>query len=320
MSLRHYIVVFVAAFAGSFFLASCLNDDNKIPPNCYDGILNNNEQLIDCGGPCEPCNHCIDGIWQPELGETCIDCGGECGACPQCRNCIQDGDESGIDCGGTFCGPCEDLCDDGILNGNEEMIDCGGDCGPCPTCTDLLMNGNEIGIDCGGTMCPPCSTDGNCTNLILDGDEFWVDCGGSTCPDCVNSMTWKANGVTHIVMPENIEYETDGFEFTITGTSLLGATLVITSDIPVGGFVEGSSIQMNQATIGTRQMSYTTELGIPFTSATSAAAAATMTNNRYFTTIDPPGFVHRAAFTGTLYDADGTVITNITNGSFLYTF
>ncbi|MFN8776480.1 MAG: hypothetical protein ACK5XV_06900 [Flavobacteriales bacterium] len=320
MTLRQYFLVFVAAFAGSFFLASCLNEDNKIPPNCYDGILNNDEELVDCGGPCEPCNHCINGVWEPNLGETCIDCGGECGACPQCRNCIQDGDESGIDCGGTFCGPCENLCDDGILNGNEEQIDCGGDCGPCPTCTDLTMNGDEIGIDCGGTQCPPCSTDGNCVNLILDGDEYWVDCGGSTCPPCQNAMTWRANGITHVVEADNIEYQTDGTSFTITGTSTLGATLVITSTIPTGGFVEGTSVTMNQASVPGRQMSYTSELGGVFSSGTSAAAAATMTTNRYFTQVDPPAFVHRAAFSGTLYDAGGTVITNITNGSFLYTF
>ena len=44
-----------------------------------------------------------------------------------------DGDETGIDCGGLSCPPCNtSICSDGIQNGNETGIDCGGDCPPCP--------------------------------------------------------------------------------------------------------------------------------------------------------------------------------------------
>jgi len=54
-------------------------------------------------------------------------------------------------------------CDDGIQNGDEEGIDCGGsDCPPCqvdPTCDDSIQNGLETGVDCGGPDCPPCSTE-----------------------------------------------------------------------------------------------------------------------------------------------------------------
>ena len=40
----------------------CLNDDNLIPENCYDGILNNGEELVDCGGSiCPPCDPCENG-------------------------------------------------------------------------------------------------------------------------------------------------------------------------------------------------------------------------------------------------------------------
>ena len=31
-------------------LTGCLNDDNLIGENCYDEILNNGEELVDCGG------------------------------------------------------------------------------------------------------------------------------------------------------------------------------------------------------------------------------------------------------------------------------
>jgi len=52
-------------------------------------------------------------------------------------------------------------CSDGIQNGNEEGIDCGGSCAnacdAAPTCTDGIQNGDEEGVDCGGS-CDPCST------------------------------------------------------------------------------------------------------------------------------------------------------------------
>jgi hypothetical protein len=48
-------------------------------------------------------------------------------------------------------------CDDGIQNGAETGIDCGGpDCPACPTCSDGIQNGAETGVDCGGPGCAPC--------------------------------------------------------------------------------------------------------------------------------------------------------------------
>ncbi|MCB9263727.1 MAG: zinc metalloprotease [Lewinellaceae bacterium] len=68
-----------------------------------------------------------------------------------CNDGIQNGNETGIDCGGPECPPCAS-CNDGIQNGNETGIDCGGpDCPPCASCNDGIQNGNETGIDCGGT-------------------------------------------------------------------------------------------------------------------------------------------------------------------------
>ena len=50
-------------------------------------------------------------------------------------------------------------CTDGIQNGDETGIDCGGSCNPCPTCNDGVQNQGETGIDCGGP-CAPCQTTG----------------------------------------------------------------------------------------------------------------------------------------------------------------
>ena len=70
-----------------------------------------------------------------------------------CSNGIKDGNEDGVDCGGS-CRRCA-TCDDGIQNQNETGIDCGGTCRPCASCSDGIKNQNETGIDCGG-VCEPC--------------------------------------------------------------------------------------------------------------------------------------------------------------------
>ena len=58
-------------------------------------------------------------------------------------------------------------CTDGIQNGNETGVDCGGsDCPVCPSCTDGIQNGSETGVDCGGPDCAACPT---CT----DGIQKW---------------------------------------------------------------------------------------------------------------------------------------------------
>ncbi|MEO0727097.1 MAG: zinc metalloprotease, partial [Bacteroidota bacterium] len=87
---------------------------------------------------------------------------------PTCNDGIQNGDETGVDCGGSDCPACP-TCDDGIQNGDETGIDCGGsDCPACPTCDDGIQNGDETGVDCGGSDCPACPT---CDDGIQNGDE-----------------------------------------------------------------------------------------------------------------------------------------------------
>jgi hypothetical protein len=203
MRFRSYVVVFLAVFTACFFMAGCLNENNKIPPNCYDGELNNGEEKIDCGGPnCDECDHCENGLWDEDRGELWVDCGGECPVCPQCANGKKDGDEIGIDCGGQ-CGGCELLCRDGLLNGLESEIDCDtivGGCTACPTCNDGILNGDEAGIDCGGveSECDPCCSTGNCRNGIQDGQEFFIDCGGNSCPECDTLFSFEVESTNYI--------------------------------------------------------------------------------------------------------------------------
>ncbi|WP_161635284.1 GEVED domain-containing protein [Aquimarina macrocephali] len=64
---------------------------------------------------------------------------------PTCNDGIQNGDETGVDCGGS-CTPCQvtPTCSDGIQNGDETGVDCGGSCAPCATLTYCAANGNSV--------------------------------------------------------------------------------------------------------------------------------------------------------------------------------
>lgn len=63
-----------------FLVVSC-DDEPETDPTCTDGIMNQNETGIDCGGSCDPCVvlSCSDGIMNQD--ETDIDCGGSCDPC-----------------------------------------------------------------------------------------------------------------------------------------------------------------------------------------------------------------------------------------------
>ena len=83
-----------------------------LSPTCYDGVKNQNEGGVDCGGVCEPCNEV------------------------SCNDRKKNGDEDGIDCGGSRCPVCRDrgnvvedesVCGDGECDSGEET-DCPSDC------------------------------------------------------------------------------------------------------------------------------------------------------------------------------------------------
>ena len=64
-------------------------------------------------------------------------------------------------------------CFNGIKDGDESGVDCGGSCVPCATCDDGIKNGDETGIDCGGSFCEPCSGVITITGEIL-ADATWT--------------------------------------------------------------------------------------------------------------------------------------------------
>jgi hypothetical protein len=142
-----------------------------VAPECNDGLKNNDESDVDCGGP-------------------------NCGACDPLKDCVTAGDCTSLVCAAGTCLPAG--CSDGVQNGNESDVDCGGPASGCatcgngaactqsdqcasgscdamsslcvaPSCSDGMQNGFELGVDCGGPGCSAgcalgtaCTVDSDC--------------------------------------------------------------------------------------------------------------------------------------------------------------
>ncbi len=199
-------VLFVALAAGCQSLLG-LDEGKARPPSCTDGILNNGESGVDCGGA-TGCSRCADG--------------GNCTGDGDCASGLCRASGEGL---GTVC--VSATCEDGEKSGSETDVDCGSACAACgdglgcasgsdcqsqvctagictaPTCTDGAHNGDEAAVDCGGScsLCAdgsPCGGDGDCASGVCtnntctpaschdgvkNGAETDVDCGGD-CPAC----------------------------------------------------------------------------------------------------------------------------------------
>ena len=114
-------------------LAGCLADgcyDFTISDAYGDGICcsygNGSYSVTDAAG-----NVLASGgtFTSSEVTNFCV--GGGTG--PTCTDGTQNGNETGVDCGGADCPACE-TCSDGIQNQGETGVDCGGPCAACPTC------------------------------------------------------------------------------------------------------------------------------------------------------------------------------------------
>ncbi len=98
------------------------------------------------------------------------------------------------------CGaPPTPTCDDGIQNGNETGVDCGGpDCAPCPepTCDDGIQNGNETGVDCGGPDCAPCQIACSATITDFPYNESFENTLGAWSQDSGDDFNWTLRSGT----------------------------------------------------------------------------------------------------------------------------
>jgi hypothetical protein len=145
--------------------------------------------------------HCFDGIKDGD--ETDIDCGGSCAGCGPHGFCASNSDCSAtapgciVPAGGCFCqslsNECvEDHCEDFRLDGDETGVDCGGSL--CLRCA----NGTacRVDSDCASMACDAitlvCIGD-QCADHRLDGMESDVDCGGGTCARCAPGKVCNIN-------------------------------------------------------------------------------------------------------------------------------
>lgn len=75
-------------------------------PSCFDGLKNQDETGIDCGGKCSECETCNDKL--QNQNEEGVDCGGVCTQCQTCFDDLKNQDETGVDCGGVCSIPCKE--------------------------------------------------------------------------------------------------------------------------------------------------------------------------------------------------------------------
>ena len=131
-------------------------------------------------------------------------------------------------------------CTDGIQNGTETGIDCGGDCSPCISCDDGIQNGTETGVDCGGD-CADCPNPAAINRVLvtIGGDEWQSNTGPNVTVDnditiqAVHSdgsiLVINANGqsATGTVDSKNFQYQKDGIVYN-SNSNDIGNSLVIT--------------------------------------------------------------------------------------------
>ncbi len=136
----------------------------------------------------------------------------DAGPAMTCDNGENDGNETGIDCGGGDCPACGDgdpcvaatdctsgvcgrgrclvgTCSDMVRNGEETGVDCGGDCGLCPGGQPCTSNDQCISNRCRAGEC----TMSSCDDGTQNNAETDVDCGGGTCPACDGGFNCSNN-------------------------------------------------------------------------------------------------------------------------------
>ncbi len=124
---------------------------------------------------------CSDGVKNGD--ETGVDCGGTCAPAKRCADGAAC--RSGNDCASSACnGTCQaPSCADGVKNGTETGFDCGGSCAPvkkCGTGVACTVNGDCVSDACAGGLCAASSA--QCGDGVQNGTETGIDCGGSCAP------------------------------------------------------------------------------------------------------------------------------------------
>src|SRR5215468_7574560 len=79
------------------------------------------------------------------------------------------------------------LCTDQIHNGDETGVDCGGSCGKCNIGDHCKINNDCDDANCVAGVCTALP----CDNGVKDNDETDIDCGGPMCRKCSGGRSCK---------------------------------------------------------------------------------------------------------------------------------
>lgn len=208
--------------------AACASDPavgDSSAPSCRNGVRDDGELGVDCGGVCAKCpgEPCVDGAdcgsgtcendvcqeppdagsgppgptdGKKNNGETDVDCGGpNAPACADGKAC-----EADDDCANGWCKPGEKRCvaprnDDGVKNGTETDVDCGGASGKkCDEGLSCVVDG-----DCNGACnyadkcvdvksCKPHFGGDTCGGKPLHPGEFGDTSAGATNESCCRTL------------------------------------------------------------------------------------------------------------------------------------
>lgn len=161
--------------------------------SCNNGVLDGAETDVDCGGAaCATVSkQCLPADTSTRAN-FCIedrDCNGRCAddICVSCSNGVQDGDETDVDCGGSFCGACsaattgttaQHCRTDSDCDSRSCYITVPGQEGICVSDSNGLLDGDETDIDCGGTTENTCEVGESC----LRDSDCETKCQTDPCP------------------------------------------------------------------------------------------------------------------------------------------
>ena len=195
----------LALLVGAFVLPACSSSNDASGPSCTNGLKDDGEEGLDCGGVCP--TKCT--------GDACTS-GAECGsgsctgnacAAPAGKACgvgapvptCNDGEACELDkdcksgfCDGAKCAtPAADSHTDGKKNSGETGVDCGGSVkatAPCPDGQGCIDSADCVGTCAAGICGPIGPMDGKKNNGETD-----VDCGGPNAPKCAVDKTCEAS-------------------------------------------------------------------------------------------------------------------------------